>query len=168
MPDEAADPSEASRPAHTPETTGEARSPEQRGRTLTSAVFLLISAVFIGWCTFDIAWAVFASAGDDGGVPEAACASGVHELAAAVERGLALRTPAAGRPAATLASFEEALGPEWNEAAPVEARCATTPTGARAYAAVVRFRTGAREAMHHDLELAPLRREIAPYLATSN
>jgi hypothetical protein len=168
MPDEAAEPSEASRPAHLPASA--ARSPERRGRTLTSALFLAFSVLFIGWCTADITLAVFASdtpAGSSGGAPEAACANGVQGLAAAVERALALRTPAPGRPPATLSSFEDALAPEWNEAGPIEARCASTARGARAYAAVARFRTGAREAMHHDVELAPLRQEIAPYLATN-
>lgn len=166
MPDEAAEPSEASRPAHSPEV----RTPERRGRTLTAALFLLFSVVFIGWCTLDITLAVFPGDGRGGAAgeaPEAACANGVHGLAAAVERALALRTPAPGRPPATLSTFEDALAPEWNEAGPIEARCAATARGARAYAAVARFRTGAREAMRHDLELGPLRQEVAPYLATN-
>jgi hypothetical protein len=166
MPDEAAEPSEASRPAHSPEV----RTPERRGRTLTGALFLLFSVVFIGWCTLDITLAVYpsdSSASTAGDPPEAACANGVQGLAAAVERALSLRTPAPGRPPATLSTFEDALAPEWNEAGAIEARCAATARGARAYAAVARFRTGAREAMHHELELAPLRREIAPYLATN-
>ena len=145
------------------------RTPERRGRTVISAIFLAFSVLFIGWCTWDITESVFAiggnASGDVDAVPDAACAGGVKELAHAVERALALRTPVAGRPVVTLASFEEALGPEWNEASPIEARCAVTSGGARAYAAVARFRTGAREAMHHDLELAPLRQEMAPYLA---
>ncbi len=171
MPDEASDAPEASM-----STAVSLRpTPERRGRTLVSAVFLLFSTVFIVWCTVDLAMGVFATdRPDEGGeaahaggssAPETACATGVQSLAAAVERALARRTPAPGRPAATLATFDEALAPEWNEASPIEARCATSSRGARAYAAVARFRTGAREAMHHEAELAPLRDEIAPYLA---
>ncbi len=169
MPDEASDaPSDVPDASVATQISGR-RTPERRGRTVVSAVFLLFSTMFIVWCTVDIAIGVFASDGEmaSSAPPEAACATGVQSLATAVERALALRTPAPGRPAATLSTFDEALAPEWNESGPIEARCATSSRGARAYAAVSRFRTGAREAMHHDVELAPLRQEVAPYLVAT-
>ena len=97
-------------------------------------------------------------------MPTPACATGLRELTAAVDRGLAA---AAAAPHADDAErrYAEAKAPEWNRRTEIERTCTEDAVGTDAMAAVTRLDRAAQGLVRKGAtELAPVRREVDSFI----
>jgi hypothetical protein len=147
----------------------------RRGKRIIAAGFVTLATVFIGLSALEIIPQVFGwgvqplpvAAGPRSPAPGPACAEGVAQLAAALDRGLAaasgMRT---ADEEAAVASFHASLSPEWDGEANVAASCSSgPPRGADAFAALLRLKLAEEHFVRKNVvEIAPLRRDIAAYL----
>jgi hypothetical protein len=150
-------------------------TPAQRGRRLgrryTVLVFGLLASLFMIATTQQLIFGVFGvdarplardRATGSGG---ASCAEELRGMQAAIDRAILASAHAERETEASL-QFQRALLPEWGDGATASAHCASTPNGTDALATVVRLRVaGEQLARRHAHELAPLRQDVASYLA---
>lgn len=133
-------------------------------------VFVVLAGAFIVSSTVQIALAVFEEpAADATSAPQGlspACASGLKELTAAVDRGVAAASN--GRDSATATKrYREARSPEWDDARQKELvrPCEGDPRGAQAVAAVSRLDRAAEGAIsRQNAELGPVRRTVDSFI----
>ena len=134
-------------------------------------MFTVLAGFFVVSSTYQIAIAVFAEPAPGAPAPTsvhvpAACAEGVHTLAAAVDRGLGA---AGGVTDAAEAEkrYRAARSPEWDPARQQELvqPCTGDARGADAVAAVTRFDRAAEGAIRRQTdELGPVRRAALSFI----
>ena len=149
------------------------RDARRRGSRIISAAFVTVASVFVALSTLQIVPQALglgarslASASAPGGAG-AGCAEGVASLARALDRGLASASSAqTADEEAAVATLRASLSPEWSGEAQVAAACNESPGGQDAFAALLRLKLAEEHFVRNDVvEIAPLRRDVAAYLA---
>lgn len=140
-----------------------------RGKRAALAAVIVVAVLFIGSSAWQIVSALFFDG--HGGVlvtPEQrACAVGVRDLAAALDRA-ASRIVASSSEIGTadaVAVFRRGLSPEWNTAGAVQRTCTSSPEGTDAWAALERLRFAEEQLTRQSrAELGPIRRDLTAHL----
>ncbi len=156
------------------ESPASARARRRGARAAHGAIFV-VAVLFIGSSTWQIVRAVFPELGLAGGdaplegPDRRACAAGLRDLASALDRAasgvVVVTSPGQSAPEESAAAFQRGLSPEWNTAPEIERRCAATPDGEDAWAALERLRSAEEQLTRRSrAELGPLRRDLAAHL----
>jgi hypothetical protein len=140
------------------------------GRKYTLMGFVTLAGGFVLWTSQQI---IFAALGLDvsplpssgqTAIEPGSCEGELRSMTAAVDRAI-LASASAPDEARASVQYRAALAPEWSEDRGVQARCATTPHGEDAFAALLRLKVAGEEvARRHARELGPLRKDLAVYL----
>ncbi len=140
------------------------------GRKYVLVGFVALASIFVVLTTVEITEGVFGYTAlvRAGAAPrslvEGACSDDLRGLSAAVERAI-LASSRVSAEGGAVAPYQDALRPEWIHEDAIEARCATDPAGADAFATVLRLRlVGEDLARRQAGELDPIRRTLAAYL----
>ncbi|WP_394849345.1 hypothetical protein LZC95_18100 [Pendulispora brunnea] len=154
------------------------RTPRQKlASRLVYGSFLGLATAFILSSTYQLMIGVFGMGIEplpSSGRPEAAvegqaCADGIAQLSAALERGFAHSVGPDGASARTeeavVAGFRKNLEPEWTGEAAIERTCASHPHGQEAFAALLRLKLAQEGFVRRQMvEIDPLRRSVNAYL----
>jgi hypothetical protein len=144
-----------------------------RGRRVALVLVTVVAVGFIASSTSQITADVFGfgfeplPAGASTGSPEQLCASGIQDLARALDRvGARLSSVAsAANEEETMAALRPGLSPEWDRADEVRAACGAAQGGPSAWASLERLRVAVEQSGRLGREeLSSVRSDVAAHL----
>lgn len=139
---------------------------EKRKRRITRALYgsyILITALFVISNVRQVGTTLF-GAPPPGPLADGPCATGISELAAALDRGARAAVGARDDGDAEQRYLAGRL-PEWDRAEAVKAACTTESRGTEAFAALARLERAQRSAVgKRAAAVAPVRREVDSFI----
>lgn len=129
-------------------------------------VFVLVTAVFVGSTTYQVAVELFGNRSAIADAPRVggACAAGLRALATAIDPVLSTTQRAADRDEAKRL-YDAAKQPVWQHYPDVARACEAEPNGPDALAALLRFdRAAEGVAFRTAVDLARVRREVDSFI----